>query len=376
MIKVLVIFGTRPEAIKMAPVIKEMYKFPENFKVVVGVTAQHREMLDQVLKLFEIKPNFDLNIMQENQTLHYLSSRAMEFVSETLIRLKPDLVLVQGDTTTAMIVALAAFYQRIPVGHIEAGLRTSDIYNPFPEEVNRRLISTLATLNFAPTKTAVISLRSEGIKDAKIFLTGNTIIDALKMVTDKIDDSKVILSLNGRRLILVTAHRRENFGKPLKNICLALKEIVNKNKDVEVIYPVHLNPNVRDIVYKELKNRERINLIDPVEYDELIYLLRNSYFILTDSGGIQEEAPTYGKPVLVMRKVTERPEGVEAGVAKVVGTDTKTIVRKAQTLLNNSEAYNKMSKAVNPYGDGRASQRIVKIIKDYFKNAEDRKQKN
>lgn len=367
MIKILIIFGTRPEAIKIIPVIKEMNKIPGIFKVTLCVTAQHREMLDQVLKLFEIKPDIDLNLMLKNQTLYSLSARIIERVSDLLIKLKPDLVLVQGDTTTAMAVALSAFYQKIPIGHIEAGLRTEDIYNPFPEEVNRRLISSLATFNFAPTKIAVAALKSEGIKEEKIFLTGNTIVDALNMIVPKLEKPNFKCSQNNKKLILVTAHRRENFGKPLLHICKALKKIVEKNKNIEIIYPVHLNPNVRKIVYKELHNRERIRLIPPVNYDELIALLLNSYLVLTDSGGIQEEAPTFGKPVLVMRDKTERPEGIESGIAKLVGTQTKRIVKETTLLLTNKNAYQKMSKATNPYGDGKASQRIVHILQSYFK---------
>ncbi len=366
MIKVICIFGTRPEAIKMAPVIKKLKQYPKYFKVIICVTAQHRDMLDQVLTLFEINPDIDLNLMQKNQTLHSLTARGLESLSQILNKIKPKLVLVQGDTTTAMIAALAAFYQKIPIGHIEAGLRTNNIYNPFPEEVNRRLISVLATFNFAPTKNAVDFLKKEGVKQKNIFLTKNTVVDAQQIIIDKAIKPQIRSFLSGRRFILVTAHRRESFGKPLRNICDALKEIIKRNPNVEIIYPVHLNPNVKNVVYNKLKDSERIKLIQPVEYGELTYLLRNSYFVLTDSGGLQEEAPTFGKPVLIMRETTERPEGVNAGVAKIVGIETQTIVNEACILLNDVSAYKKMSKAINPYGDGKASERIVKIILHAF----------
>ena len=368
MIKILIIFGTRPEAIKMAPLVKELNKFPKEFKVITCVTAQHREMLDQVLSLFEIKPDIDLNLMQKNQTLPSLTSKAVDVLSNTITKLNPDLVLVQGDTTTAMVAALASFYCKIPVGHIEAGLRTNDIYSPFPEEANRRLISVLSTLNFAPTEISVAALIKEGISQGRIFLTGNTIVDALKIIKNKCLNIKPPVTLNKKRFILVTAHRRESFGKPIIDICNALKQIIKEDKTVEIIYPVHLNPNISKAVYSELGKIKRIKLISPIEYNSLIYLLSKCYFVLTDSGGIQEEAPSFGKPVLVMRNTTERPEGVIAGVAKLVGTGTKKIVEEASILLNNRKTYKYMSKAINPYGDGKTSQRIVKIIRRYFKN--------
>ena len=367
MIKVLIVFGTRPEAIKVAPVIQELKNYPGKFKVVTCATAQHRRMLDQVLDIFTIKADMDLDIMQKNQTLYSLTSRVMERVSRILEQVKPDLVLVQGDTTTAMVVSLAAFYQKIPVGHIEAGLRTHDIYNPFPEEVNRRLISVLSTLNFAPTKTAAAFLRTEGIDKKRIFLTGNTVVDALRMISRHACSPPHGVVPTDTKIILVTAHRRENFGQPLRNICAAIRAIAEENKNVHIVYPVHLNPNVNRVVHQRLHNHPRITLIPPVDYRELVWLLKKSYLVLTDSGGIQEEAPTFGKPVIVMREVTERPEGIRAGVAQLAGTDTGTIVKKVTTLLNNKKAYARMARAGNPYGDGKAAQRISRAITAYFR---------
>jgi UDP-N-acetylglucosamine 2-epimerase (non-hydrolysing) len=368
MIKIFIVFGTRPEAIKMAPVVEELRKYPDLFKIIVCSTAQHREMLDQVISLFKIKLDIDLNLMQKDQTLHSLTSKAMEMLSEQLIRVKPDIVLVQGDTTTAMVAALASFYCKIPVGHIEAGLRTNNIYSPFPEEVNRRLITALSTLNFAPTKNSAESLYKEGVNKKKVFLTGNTIVDALKIMIRKVKNEKLPLNTGTQKIILVTAHLRESFGKPIINICNALKEIVKRNKNIEIIYPVHRNPNIHNVVHNQLRGIEQIKLINPVEYDNLIFLLKKCYLVLTDSGGIQEEAPSFGKPVLVMRDTTERPEGIEAGVAKLVGTDTRKIVNETYKLLNDIKAYERMANAVNPYGDGKASKRIAKIIEKYFKH--------
>lgn len=366
-LRVMIIFGTRPEAIKMAPVVKEFKRYPQEFESIVCVTAQHRQMLDQVVSLFEIKPDIDLNLMQENQSLDSLTANTMRLLTKTIIGINPALILVQGDTTTAMIAALAGFYQKVPIGHIEAGLRTQDRYNPFPEEINRHLISVLATYHFAPTQKAKDALLREGIIEENIFLTGNTVVDALQMIIKQNYKSNFdFLSLNGHKLIFVTAHRRENFGKPLENICLALKEISRRNSDVEIVYPVHLNPNVKDVVYKILSQEKRIHLIPPVEYSELVHLLNNSYLVLTDSGGIQEEAPTFGKPVFVLRTETERPEGVEAGVARLVGTDKEKIVKFTELLLNDNAEYNKMSKAVSPYGDGNAAKKIVKILINKF----------
>jgi len=361
--KIMVVFGTRPEAIKMAPVVKELRARKKAFRTLVCVTSQHRQMLDQVLSLFTITPDIDLNLMRPGQTLESLTSRALTAVTPVLKKHAPDCVLVQGDTTTAMTVALAAFYEKIPVGHVEAGLRTHDIYNPFPEEINRRMISAIATYHFAPTRTAYRHLRDEG-KRSGVYLTGNTVIDALRlMVRQKLPVSFSRKSGTDRKLILVTAHRRENFGKPLENICAALRSLVREHEDIEIVYPVHLNPNVNVPVRRMLGSIDRVRLIPPVEYHELVGLMRRSYLILTDSGGIQEEAPAFGKPVLVMREETERPEGIEAGVARLVGTDTRRIIREAGILLRQPARYRAMSKAVNPYGDGKAAKRIVSILK-------------
>lgn len=371
-LKVMVIFGTRPEAIKMAPVIKELEKHKKNIKTIICVTGQHRQMLEQVLSLFDIKPHIDLKLMQKNQSLSSLTSDAMRILSKAIIKINPDLVLAQGDTTTAMVAGLAAFYQRIPVGHIEAGLRTRDIYNPFPEEINRRIISAAATYHFAPTYNSFKALLKEGVSKNNIFMTGNTVVDAMKMAGCNFSKkTNIDLPLSKKnRIILVTAHRRESFGPSLKNICAALQSIVERNKDVEIVYPVHLNPNVREPVFNMLSGINRIYLIPPVEYHELAYLLKKAYVVLTDSGGIQEEAPVFGKPVLVMRTETERPEGIKAGVAKLVGTETRAIVNEVESLLCNPCAYAKMSKSISPYGDGKAARRIVDII---IKNTEDLK---
>lgn len=364
MIKVLSIFGTRPEAIKMAPVVKELEKYSEKIKSIVCVTGQHRQMLDQVLSLFEIEPDIDLDLMEKEQTLSSLTSKAISALTHVINRVKPDISLVQGDTTTAMVASLASFYEKIPVAHVEAGLRTQNRYSPFPEEINRRLISVLATYNFAPTQTAVDALLAEGVPKESVFLTGNTVIDALLMIIKKEYKPNVEFLLGSNRLILVTAHRRENFGRPLENICKALLKIAHRNPEVEIVYPVHLNPNVQKVVYGILSNQKGIHLIEPLEYQDLVHLMNQSYLVLTDSGGIQEEAPALGKPVLVMRHETERPEGVEAGVAKVVGTECETIVSETERLLYDQEEYASMSKAINPYGDGLAAQRIVRIIKE------------
>lgn len=362
--KIICIFGTRPEAIKMAPVIKELKKHPAKFKVIVCVTAQHREMLDQVLSCFDLKTNIDLNLMQNNQSLDTLTANSITMLSKVIMDVKPDLVLVQGDTTTAMAAALASFYKKVDIGHIEAGLRTNNLQNPFPEEVNRKIISILSTYNFAPTKKTEEALLKEGINKETIFLTGNTVVDALKMIINKKRDSnlKFLPSLDKKKLILVTAHRRESFGKPIENICYALKAIAEKNSDVEIIYPVHLNPNVRSTVYGILDKVDRIHLCSPLDYFEFICLLSRCFLVLTDSGGIQEEAPVLGKPVLVLRNETERPEGIEANVAKLVGTDTNIIIKNVEKLLRNTREYAKMSKAANLYGDGKASEKIVRII--------------
>lgn len=366
MLKVLTIFGTRPEAIKLAPVIKELEKYPQRIHSAVCITGQHREMLDQVLSLFKITPDYSLDLMEEDQSLASLTARVVLPVSDVLMKEKPDLVLVEGDTTSAMLASLASFYQRIPVGHVEAGLRTGNRYSPFPEEVNRRLISVLATLHFAPTQAAVDALLAEGIPKENIFLTGNPVVDALLVTVKEGQDLNLGISLNSSHLILVTAHRRENFGKPLEDICYALREIVQRNPGVEIIYPVHLNPNVRGPVYGILSGVERIHLIQPLEYGQFAQLLSRAYLVLTDSGGIQEEAPVLGKPVLVMRKETERPEAVAAGTAKVVGTDREAIISNVELLLSDENEYNRMSHATSPFGDGKAAERIVQTILRYF----------
>lgn len=367
--KILIIFGTRPEAIKLAPVISELQKYSKYILPLVCVTAQHRQMLDQVLSIFDIKPDIDLNLMEENQQLSSFTSNSLLSLSQVIEATKPDLVLVQGDTTTAMVSALAAFYKRIPIGHVEAGLRTYDNDNPFPEEVNRRFISVMASYHFAPTHRAITFLLAEGIPQKSIFLTGNTVIDALLSTLNRIREEnyapKTVSFLpdgDHHKLILVTAHRRESFGKPLEEICEALKTIVKEHRDVQIIYPVHLNPNVSGTVYSLLGGQERIHLISPVDYKDLCYLMGRSYLILTDSGGIQEEAPSLGKPVLVMRQTTERPEAIEAGVAKLVGTNRESIINSVEVLLQDAREYRKMASHKNPFGDGKASERIVNIL--------------
>lgn len=362
--KILIIFGTRPEAIKLAPVVKEFKKHKANFQTLVCVTGQHRHMLDQVLNLFKIKPDIDLNLMQENQSLQSLTAKSLLILTKVIQKTNPNLILVQGDTTTAMAAALAGFYQKILVGHVEAGLRTHDIYNPFPEEVNRCIISSIASFNFAPTKKSYENLINQGVKKERVILTGNTVVDALKIIAKTNKTDKINLTFkDDKRLILVTAHRRENFGRPLEQICDALYKIIIRNPDVSILYPVHLNPNVKNVVYNKLQGQKRMYLIPPTEYHQMVHLIKESYLVLTDSGGIQEEAPAFGKPVLVMREETERPEGVEAGVAKLVGTNTDRIIKEVEILLNNKKAYQNMAKAVSPYGDGKAAQRIAKYLK-------------
>ncbi len=363
--KVLVVFGTRPEAIKMAPVIKEMKKY-DFFEVIICVTAQHREMLDQVLNLFEIKPDIDLNIMKHNQSLLELTSNVIIKIDQVLEDIKPDLVMIQGDTTTVMATGLSTFYKKIPIAHVEAGLRSYNIYSPFPEEFNRRVVSLFAEYNFAPTKKAVENLLNEKVDKRKIYLVGNTVIDALLDILKKPTPpyvQELIKKAKGRKIILITAHRRENFGERLESICYGIKEVVERNDDLFVIYPVHKNPNVRKTVFEILNNNEKILLIESIEYSALVHLIKNCYLVLTDSGGIQEEAPSLGKPVLVMRTETERPEGIEAGNAKLVGVSSEKIIEEVEYLLKHPEEYEKMAKATNPYGDGKASERIVKILK-------------
>ncbi|MFQ5964061.1 MAG: non-hydrolyzing UDP-N-acetylglucosamine 2-epimerase [Candidatus Scalinduaceae bacterium] len=389
MFKILTIFGTRPEAIKMAPVINELERYPNEIELCVCVTGQHREMLDQVLSIFNIKPDIDLNIMKNNQSLTEISTRSLSRVTRIMDKIKPDLVLVQGDTTSAMSAALAAFYKKIPLGHIEAGLRTKDRYSPFPEEINRRMISALSTYHFAPTNTAVNALLNEGFCEDDINLTGNTVIDALLAVVrsqksevrekafeeyfKKRWDLTLAQNTNNLKLILVTGHRRENFGDGFEHICFALKEIAVSNPDVMIIYPVHLNPNVQRPVREILNGVKNIHLIDPLDYETFVFLMSRSYLILTDSGGIQEEAPSLGKPVIVLRRVTERPEAVEAGTVRLVGTDKDRIVSETLSLLNDSALYSQMSTAHNPYGDGKASERIVEFIKNNCHNFNNRK---
>ncbi len=361
--RVLLIFGTRPEAIKMAPLVHVLKQRGES-EAITCVTAQHRQMLDQVLEWFRIQPDYDLNLMQPNQTLAILTGRALQGVTEVIEQVRPDVVLVQGDTTTAMASAMAAFYLRVPVGHVEAGLRTHDIYNPFPEEVNRHLISVMGTYHFAPTETARTALLSEGVDPASIYLTGNTVIDALQWTVAQPYTLDLGLPLNnpGERLILVTAHRRESFGKDFVSICEALKQIALRNPDVRLVYPVHLNPNVQEPVRQILGGVERVHLIDPLPYPDFAHLMARSTLVLTDSGGLQEEAPALGKPVLVMRRTTERPEAVEAGTAKLVGTDTSTIVAETERLLRDPAVYHAMASAVSPFGDGHAAERIADIL--------------
>ena len=369
MFKVMTIFGTRPEAIKMAPVVLELKKYPDEIQTLVTVTAQHREMLDQVLNLFEIKPDFDLNIMSQRQTLFDITTRAMNGLDEIFSKTKPDLVLVHGDTTTTLAGSLAAYYHQIPVGHVEAGLRTFNKYSPFPEEMNRRLTDAITDLNFAPTETSKQNLLREGTPADKIFVTGNTVIDALHMVVKKkfSFDEKFESLFENSRVILVTTHRRENWGEPLRHVYQALKDVLAKFQDVQIIFPVHRNPTVRKVVDEELGSIDRVTLIEPLEYQPFSNLMNRAALILTDSGGIQEEAPALGKPVLVLRDTTERPEAVEFGTVKLVGTDRKKIFQTVSELLSDEAAYKKMSEATNPYGDGLASQRIVEAVKNFSK---------
>ena len=367
--KIITIFGTRPEAIKMAPLVKELER-RENIESKVCVTAQHREMLDQVLDLFDIKPDFDLNIMKSKQTLTGITNKVLEGLEEVFIKEKPDMILVHGDTTTTFSGALAAFYQQIKVGHVEAGLRTFDKYFPFPEEMNRKLTGALADLHFAPTKSSKRNLLREGVKEEDIFITGNTVIDAMEhtVLEDYKFETQELnkIDFKNKKIIMITAHRRENWGEGIENICEALDEIVDKNKDVELVYLVHLNPIVKDVVTNKLGNKERIHLLPPLDTKETHNLMNKCFMVMTDSGGLQEEAPPVGKPVLVLRDVTERPEAVEYGTVKLVGTNVEKIVNEANCLINDKEEYLKMSKAVNPYGDGLASKRIVDIIENYF----------
>lgn len=377
--KILVVFGTRPEAIKMAPLVKSLLTENQLFNTKVCVTAQHREMLDQVLEIFEIVPNYDLNIMKSGQDLYDITSNVLFGMREVLSEFNPDLVFVHGDTTTTSATSLAAFYQKIDVAHIEAGLRTHDIYSPWPEEANRQITGVLTKYHFAPTVISQKNLLNENKNSENIVVTGNTVIDALFWALNKIENSeplknKVIESINqeyriqeNKRIILVTGHRRENFGEGFINICESLKQLALNNPDIDIVYPVHLNPNVQKPVKEILSDVDNVFLISPLQYESFIYIMKQSYFIITDSGGVQEEAPSLGKPVLVMRDTTERPEAVEAGTVKLVGTDSEKILMEAQKLLDEPREYEKMSQAHNPYGDGKACEKIINFIKEIEK---------
>lgn len=379
---VMLVFGTRPEAIKMAPLVKEFQKHPQKFRTVVCVTGQHRQMLDQVLQLFEITPDYDLNIMKQGQDLYDVTARVLTGMRDVLSEVRPDTVLVHGDTTTSTAAALAAFYQQIPVGHVEAGLRTHNIYSPWPEEMNRQITGRIATYNFAPTTLSKANLLREAVSEKSITVTGNTVIDALYWVVNKIKEDKALNSeleqqlaeagydvtrlAGGKKLVLITGHRRENFGDGFINMCTAIKDLTQKYPDVDFVYPMHLNPNVRKPIHavfgENLDNRGNMFFIEPLEYLSFVYLMEKSNIVLTDSGGIQEEAPGLGKPVLVMRDTTERPEALEAGTVKLVGTDYNKIMSEVSLLLDDATHYDTMSKAVNPYGDGLASGRIVEKL--------------
>lgn len=367
--KTAVVFGTRPEAIKMAPIVKELER--RRMSNVVIVTAQHREMLDQELGVFDITPHYDLDLMRHDQDLFYLTGSVLNEIKKVLIKEKPDILLAQGDTTTTFAASLAAFYLKIPVGHVEAGLRTWNRMNPYPEEINRQMTTRLAQFHFAPTKWAKDNLLKEGISGRNIYITGNTVIDALLMIVDKnfrfTDKPLSDIDFSRRKVIMLTAHRRENFGKPMEQIFLACRYLVEHFPDIELVYPVHPNPNVRRSANNILNSVPRTHLIDPMEYKAFIHLMNKSYLILTDSGGVQEEAPTLGKPVLVLRTTTERPEAIEAGTAKLVGTDKKAIIREARKLLTDPEVYKDMSTRANPYGDGKSARRIVDIIRNKVK---------
>lgn len=380
--KVMLVFGTRPEAIKMAPLVKEFEKHSDEFETIICVTGQHREMLDQVLHIFDIKPDYDLNIMKQHQDLYDVTSRVLLGMRDILKEVQPNLVLVHGDTTTSTASALAAFYQQIPVGHVEAGLRTYNIYSPWPEEMNRQITGRIATYNFSPTPLSKQNLLHEGVKEQSITVTGNTVIDALYWVVDKIkNDQRLQDELkeslihagydtgrleNGKKLVLITGHRRENFGEGFINMCNAIKDLTLKYPQVDFVYPMHLNPNVRKPIHEvfgeDLSNLGNMFFIEPQEYLSFVYMMEKSHIVLTDSGGIQEEAPGLGKPVLVMRDTTERPEALDAGTVKLVGTDYQKIVDSVSILLDDTKEYEKMSKAVNPYGDGLACGRIVEFI--------------
>lgn len=378
---IMLVFGTRPEAIKMCPLVKKLQEHNDVFKTIVCVTGQHREMLDQVLTIFDVKPDYDLNIMKQGQDLYDVTSRVLVGMRDVLRQCNPDVVLVHGDTTTSTAAALAAFYQQIPVGHVEAGLRTHNIYSPWPEELNRQITSRIATYNFSPTLLSEQNLMDEKAV-GKIFVTGNTVIDALHMVVDKLNNDEQVKAdaentllkagyditrlANGRKLVLITGHRRENFGDGFISMCTAIRDLKDKYRDVDFVYPMHLNPNVRKPIHEvfgeDLNNLGNMFFIEPLQYLEFVYLMSKSTIVLTDSGGIQEEAPGLGKPVLVMRDTTERPEALVSGTVRLVGADYNKIMREVSTLLDDKEAYDKMSKAVNPYGDGKACERIIKNL--------------
>lgn len=379
----MLVFGTRPEAIKMAPLVKEFQKYPAQFETIVCVTGQHRQMLDQVLDIFEIDPDYDLNIMKQGQDLYDVTARVLTGMRDVFTATKPDVVLVHGDTTTSTAAALAAFYQQIPVGHVEAGLRTHNIYSPWPEEMNRQITGRIAEFDFAPTPLSKDNLLSEGVKEDKITVTGNTVIDALYMVVDKIKHDPQLASrlsnelkaagydvarlADGKKLVLITGHRRENFGDGFISMCRAIKSLTEKYPDVDFVYPMHLNPNVRKPIHEvfgeDLSNLGNMFFIEPLEYLSFVYLMEKSHIVLTDSGGIQEEAPGLGKPVLVMRDTTERPEALSAGTVKLIGTDYEKIITEVSALLDDPAHYDAMSEAVNPYGDGMACLRIVETLK-------------
>ena len=380
----MLVFGTRPEAIKMAPLVKEFQRYAEEFDTVVCVSGQHRELLDQVLSIFDIVPDYDLHVMKQGQDLYDITSRVLLGMRDVLRESKPDVVLVHGDTTTSMAAALAAFYQQIPVGHVEAGLRTHNIYSPWPEEMNRLITGRIATYNFAPTQLSRQNLLNEAVKDDSIFVTGNTVIDALHWVVDKIREEKTLSRslaeelrrggydtsrlANGKKLVLITGHRRENFGAGFLQMCRAIKSLTERYPEVDFVYPMHLNPNVRKPIHEvfgeKLDGLKNMFFIEPLEYLSFVFLMEKAHIVLTDSGGIQEEAPGLGKPVLVMRDTTERPEAVEAGTVRLVGTDYDAIVDNVSTLLDNQDVYNRMSQAVNPYGDGYACSRIVEALRN------------
>ncbi len=375
-IKVMTVFGTRPEAIKMAPVVLELAKHPDKIVPVVTVTAQHRDMLDQVLNLFQIKPDHDLDIMAAGQTLFDITSRAMMGLDKVLQEEKPDIVLVHGDTTTTFAGALASYYHQVSVGHVEAGLRTHNKYSPFPEEMNRKLTGSIADLHFAPTDTSEQNLLAESVDSERIFVTGNTVIDALhKTVNDDFQFEDEVLQgidFKNKRIVLLTTHRRENLGEPMRHVYRAMRRLVDEFEDVEIVFPVHKNPKVREVVQEELGGLSKVHLIDPLDYEPFANLMHRSYLILTDSGGVQEEAPALGKPVLVLRDTTERPEAVAAGTVKLIGTDEKVVYDEAKLLLTDGEEYSRMSEACNPYGDGKASQRIIQAILYHYGLAEEK----